>query len=138
MFCSRSLNNRINCLHERVLRIVYQNYSDSFESILSRDGSFKIHHRNIQRVAIEMYKVKNDLSPNILMDLFSKNSHPTRSDFVRPGVNTTKYGKNSFAYFGTLVWDDLVPESFKNVNSLHKFKSMAKCWFPINFPLQTL
>ena len=61
MFCSRKMNNKINYIHERALRLVYEDYKTSFEELLSKDNSVSIHHRNIQDVAIEMFKVKNDL-----------------------------------------------------------------------------
>ena len=48
MFHSRKLNNRINTLHERALRIVYQDRISSFDELLSKDGSFTIHERNIR------------------------------------------------------------------------------------------
>ena len=70
MFHSRSLNNRINHLHERALRLVYKNYTASFEELLSKDNSFTVHHKNLQKLAIEMFKVKNNILPN-LSDIFS-------------------------------------------------------------------
>ena len=39
MFCSRNLNNRINCIHERALRIVYNDHDQSFLEILKKDNS---------------------------------------------------------------------------------------------------
>ena len=56
MFHSRSLNKKINRIHERALRVVYANFSSSFEELLAVDGSVKIHERNIQYLAIEIYK----------------------------------------------------------------------------------
>ena len=56
----------------RVLRFVYDDYTSTFESLLEKDKSVSIHHRNIHRVAIEMYKVINNLSPGIIQDLFQK------------------------------------------------------------------
>ena len=46
MFYSRPLNNKINCLHERILRIVYSDYKSSFCELLEKDKSFKIHQKN--------------------------------------------------------------------------------------------
>ena len=54
------LNNRINNLHERALRLVYNDYV-SFAQLLQRDKSFSIRDRNLQKFAIEMYEVKNNL-----------------------------------------------------------------------------
>ena len=73
---SRTLNNKINRIQERALRIVYSYYKSNFKELLERDHSFTIHERNIQYLAIEAYKVKNGLSPVIMNDVFQfgKNS----------------------------------------------------------------
>ena len=65
MFRSRSLNNKINSLHERALRITYGDY------LLKKDNSVSIHHTNIQALATEMLKLKimlhRKLSKNFLL-----------------------------------------------------------------------
>ena len=48
MFHSRKLNNRINKLHERALKIVYKNPSLNFQDLLALGKSFCIHHRNLK------------------------------------------------------------------------------------------
>ena len=63
MFDSRTSNNKINCLHERALRIVYSDYKSSFCELLEKDESFSIHHKSIQSLAIEIYKFSHNLSP---------------------------------------------------------------------------
>ena len=60
---SRANNGKINRLHERCLRIIYSNKQSSFETLLEKDGSVSIHNRNLQILATEIYKIKNDLSP---------------------------------------------------------------------------
>ena len=55
MFHNRRYSNKINCLHERMLRIVYKDCKSSFAERLSEDKSFTVHHRNVQKLAIEMY-----------------------------------------------------------------------------------
>ena len=42
MFHSRWLNNRINNINERVLRIVYQDYETSFTDLLAKDISLTL------------------------------------------------------------------------------------------------
>ena len=66
MFHSRTLNNRINKLQERALRLVYKDSNLSFEERLNKDNSFTIHHRNLQKLVIEIYKVINNESPPIM------------------------------------------------------------------------
>ena len=62
MFYSRSANRRINHLHERALRLIYDDYELTFEELLEKDGSFTIHHYNIQMLCSELYKVYYNLS----------------------------------------------------------------------------
>ena len=56
------MNNKINRIHERALRLVYSDHVSSFDELLKKDGSFSIHHRNIPSLAIELYKFFHDLS----------------------------------------------------------------------------
>ena len=72
MFHNRTLNNKINKLHERVLRLVYDDINLSFQDLLDLDNSMTIHQRNIQKLAIEMYKIKNNLSPIPMKDIFKE------------------------------------------------------------------
>ena len=69
MFHNRSLNNKINRLHERCLRIIYNDKHSNFEELLVKDNSVSIHHNNIHTLAIEMYKVANSMSPKITNDI---------------------------------------------------------------------
>ena len=51
MFHSRIINNKINRLHERCLRVLYGDKSSSFEKLLEQDKSVTIHTRNLQILA---------------------------------------------------------------------------------------
>ena len=53
--------NKINKLHKRALRIVYNDTITSFEELLVKNRTFTTHHQNIQSLAIEMYKPVNNL-----------------------------------------------------------------------------
>ena len=55
---SRKINNQTNKLHERALRLVYNDESSSFRELLERDKSVTIHERNIQVPLTEIFKVK--------------------------------------------------------------------------------
>ena len=55
MFQSRKLNSRVNKLHERTLRIVFQDYASPITELLERDNSTTIHKRNIQLLATELF-----------------------------------------------------------------------------------
>ena len=100
MFHSRKLNNRINRIHERALRIVYRDNESSFDDLLSKDESFTIHERNIQTLAIELYKVSYGLSPkimNIVFPLNTKSTYPGENDFITRNVKAVSYGSETLA-----------------------------------------
>ena len=65
MFHPRKLNNRINHIHERALRLVYKDYTSSFDELLLKDNSCRIHQRNLQKLAIEIFQVKSGLAPEL-------------------------------------------------------------------------
>ena len=82
MFHSRKLNNHINRIHERALRIVYQDHNSTFEELLAKDGSLKIHDRNFQRLLIEIFKVKMNLASEIMNEVFDiiESPYPLRNE----------------------------------------------------------
>ena len=44
----------------------------SYEELLTKDGSVSMHHRNIQALANEFYKIKNGLSPELFTEIFAR------------------------------------------------------------------
>ena len=133
MFHSRYTNNKINRLHERALRIVYNDYESSFEQLLIKDRSFCIHHQNIQRLMVEIYKILNNFTNNVHNDLFIRKSHDislrSQSDLIVPSVNSVYKGKNSLRYLGSITWNSL-PIEIRNSETLSVFKSKIKVWYP--------
>ena len=123
MFHNRTLNNKINKLHERALRIVYKNDNLTFQELLEKDNSVTVHHKNLQRLAIEMYKIKNHLSPVPMQELFTERVH------LRNNVRTVIYGINTMRYMGQKTWD-IVPTEIAEANSLLEFKRKIKRWKP--------
>ena len=96
MFHSRHLNNKINNVHEKALRIVYSDCKSTFQEFLDKGASFSVHHRNIQTLAIGIYKHIHGLSSVIMGEVFKINrtlpyNLRTQNDFssrVPKTVNT--------------------------------------------------
>ena len=135
MFHSRKLNNRINRLHERALRIVYKDDNSSFDELLKKDESFTIHERNIQTMAIELYKVAYGLAPKIMNIIFPLNSHvsyPTKNTFKTFNVKTVSWGTETLAHLGPKIWS-IVPKDLKKF-SLSKFTTKIRKWKPDQCP----
>ena len=144
MFHSRKINKKINDLHYRALRIVYKDETSTFEELLLKDGSIRIHHRNIHLLATEIFKVEKGVAPPFMSDIFSINpslnvgnvSSNTRSKstFYSSDVpKTTKFGIETLRYLGPKIWN-LVPREIKSAASVEIFKKQIKTWIPINCP----
>ena len=94
-------------MHERALRIVYKNYELTFEELLFIDGSFSVHHRNIQAVAIEMYKQYHKMSPKLTAEIYDI-KNPDKSCFdifkqhgqerLHMGINHLKFWTRYLEY----------------------------------------
>ena len=93
-----------------------------FFNYYKKDNSVTIHQRNLQVLATEIFKAKNDL-PEIMKQFFE----------LRRNVNTTHYGFQSIKYLAPKIWD-LVPDQIKHCGSLTKFKHFIKSWSPSDCP----
>ena len=80
-FYSRTSNNMINKLHERSFRIILNDYSSDFNIQLENNNGVCNHHRNIQGLLIEVFKMKNGLVPPIMESILNKrfNSYNLRN-----------------------------------------------------------
>ena len=138
MFHNRTVNSKINRLHERALRLLYTDDISTFEELLKRAGSFTIHQRNIQSLAIEMFKVKNSIGPLLLNEIFIErvyNGPALRkvTDFITPAINSTHFGEDSLRYFGSKVWN-LIPCNIIEAENVNIFKNLIRNWAPEKCP----
>ena len=129
MFHGREINRKINHIHERSLRIVYRDYNSSFKDLLKKDNSVCIHHRNIQSLAVELFKVKDTIMSDIFPTRVLNYNLRSQTDFLRSTVNTTKFGLNSLRHFASKVWS-MIPIEIKNSSTVEIFKSKISKWEP--------
>ena len=71
IFHSRKINNRVNSLNKRALKVVYRDYNVRFSKLLSKDKSATIHERNLQPFAAEIFNIKNELNPKIMKEILT-------------------------------------------------------------------
>ena len=134
IFHSRTLNNKINRLHEKTLRIVYGDYKSKFDELLEKDSFFRIHHRNIQTLPIEIFKFLNGLSPQIMNDVFQVKSPAPyylrdKNELYSRNPKTVAYRADSVSFVAPKIWS-IVPQEFKNSQSLYSFKKAIRKWKP--------
>ena len=134
---SRKINTQINKLHERALRLVYNDKSSSFRELLERDNSVTIHERNIQVLLTEIFKVKSGAAPEIMTEIFKFKDHSydlrKNNCLERRIIKSCKYGSETVSNLGAKLWD-ILPENIKKAESLQEFKKKTKFWIPSNCP----
>ena len=123
---SRTRNNKRNWLHERCLRLIYNDKHSTFHEPLQKDCSVSIHTRNLQPLVREMYKLAKGISPTIMQEIFRfRNSCRynlrSKNTFEVLFRNSVYNGTDSISYLVTKVWE-LVPDNLKRINSLTSFR----------------
>ena len=112
---------------------MYNDEELSFQEMLNKDGSVTIHHRNLQKLAIEMYKIKNQISPIPMQKLFTVKEYQydlrNKNTWVSDNIRTVKYGGETVGNMGPKL--ELVPNAMQESTSLLQFKSRIKYWTPI-------
>ena len=132
---SRALSDKMNRLRE-CLRLVYNDKQLNFEELLEKYDSASIYIRNLQILAIEMYRVVNGGSPEIMKEILGireENGFNVRhqNTFKRPIVNSVYNGTETVSFLVPKIWE-LIPTEIK-VQNLHR-----SCWFHHNLTILTL
>ena len=117
--------------------LVYKDYTSSFDELLLTDNCFRIHHRNLQKLAIEIFNVKLGLAPEIMKNVFPiiENPYDLRNEtkFKSRNVHTVRYGIQTASFVAPRIWRS-IPRSYKDCSSVNKFKAKIKFWYPENCP----
>ena len=107
MFHSRQLNQKINKIQERALRITYKDTESTFSELLLKDCAVNIHTKNLQILMTEMYKTKNELNPSFMQEMFLGNrAHynlRNNNEFAQPRMRSVSYGTESVRFKGPQV-----------------------------------
>ena len=83
------------------------------------------HHENIQSLMIEMFKIKNELAPPIMVSMFQRRNEYYNlrnfQAFLTEKKITMHYGLETLSFWSPRVWA-LLTENIKEVESLKTFK----------------
>ena len=94
--------------------------------------------RNIQSLAIEMFRVRRNTSTPIMNDIFKHKGNSQynlrqSSGFTRPLVKSVYHGSESASLLGPKLWD-ILPNNYNDIDNLNTFKNKFKKWKPENSP----
>ena len=125
MFCSRQTNNMINELHKRALRLVLNDHVSDFEVLLRKSNDISCHHRNIQMLMIELYKIKNELAPPIMDSMLNRKNitynFRNLPEFQSKRKKTAFNSLETLNYRAPQLWT-LLPEEIKQRNTINLFR----------------
>ena len=124
---SRTLNKKINNLQKSALQIVYINYDSSYNRLLKMYQSFivqffAIHSRNKQSLAIDLFKVKQNISSHMTNNIFRMRYNlryyqRSQNELFSNSGNAGQFGLNSLRVFNSEVWN-MAPNEIKNRTTL--------------------
>ena len=90
-----------------------------------------IHHRNIQTLMIELFKIKYDLVPPIMDSLLSRKTiyykFRNMQEFQSEKKRTVFYDLETISYRALQLWT-ILPEEFKQKNTISLFKRDVRQW----------
>ena len=122
---NKSMNNRINSLHERAPRLIYWDHSSNFQEL----------HREIILWQYIKKKVINNIASTIVSQLFSFSNINynlrSGSQFHHSSAKNVWNGLEAISYLGPKIWN-MVPAEMKQKSFLFSFKGEIKKWIPKN------
>ena len=131
MFHDRMVNKKTLTCMKGPHGLFIKGYIGSFEDLLKRERSVTIHFRNIQSLAKELPKVKQNFSNSMLWTIFQTQSISynlgSQTDFTRSNASTRQYGLNSIRCFAFKV-GHMIPLEIKNSVSIESFEEKIRMW----------
>ena len=127
----------INKIHERTLRLILNDHTSNTDTLLQNNNDTCNHHRNIQTLMAEIYKVKNNLNPPVMDFIFERrnNTYNLRNfqEFAMKRKRTVKMGLETLKYRSLQLWS-ILPENLKQINSPVQLKESIRKWDCIDCP----
>ena len=122
--------NKIESIQKTALRLLYNDYTSSYGSLLARANEPSIEIKRYRTLALEIFKTLNDLNPTYMQNFFYLRSSSARrpNNIAVVRTNTNTYGTKSLRSLGPQIWNSL-PEHIKAETSLAHFRSLINTWF---------
>ena len=94
---------------QRALRILYNDFSSDYESILNKSGKPSMEVKRLRALTLKVFKTLNNMNPEYMKEIFHKTAFSTHKP-LNLEVNenhTTKYGNKSLKCLGPHIWNFL-------------------------------
>ena len=130
-FCHVSSIRKLEKVQERALRFLTDDMHSEYNVLLRKTNNISLLLSRMKSIAIEVFKSVHNLNPEFLNELFELNKckYGLRDPFrlIPPKFNTIKYGKQSFSYYGSHIWNSL-PNEYKLCVDFNGFKELINKW----------
>ena len=134
-FSSPNSLRKIERIQIRALRILFNDYISDAKNLLVRGDKTTFLIKQHNNLAIEIFKTLNNLNPEYMKDIFTKNQNTYnlrdnsrhKNDLKSQNFKAFTYGECSLRVLGPNIWNAL-PTDFKNSKSLIVFKKLIKTW----------
>ena len=122
-FTSMTSTNRIEPIQKRALRLLYNDYTSNYDSLLAKANKPSMELKRYRTLALEMFQILNVWNPTYMQDPFYLRSSSARrpNNIAVVRANTNTYGTKSLRSLGTQIWISL-PEHIKTETSFEHFQ----------------
>ena len=110
-------------------------HTSEFDTLLQNNNDTCNHHRNIQTLMIEIYKMKNNLNPPIMDNMFERRNNTYFQEFATTRKKTVKTSLETLNYKSPQLWS-ILPENLRQINLLLQFKESVRKWVCIDCPFR--
>ena len=129
--CGIGNSRKLEKLHKRALRIVYNNYEANYCDLVRKCNSSSLYMLRLKRLAVFVYKVLNGHCKPVSDEFYELVQHEYNTRSIRsvklPRVTGEKYGRNSLLYQGASLWNSL-PSVIKSSCDINVFKDRINAW----------
>ena len=130
-FCGKSSTKKMEAIQERALRFMFNDKKSTYDSLLEKCNFKTLHIRWIKTIATEVFKSLHKMNPAFMKDMFQQKdiSYGLRDEIIlnQPKFKKLSYGRNTFKYYGSHIWN-LLPNETKLCTNIENFKNLIKVW----------
>ena len=130
-FCSITNIRKMEKIQERALRFVTNDDNSSYDVLLQKTKNTTLLLSRICCIVIEVFKCLNNINPDYMSEMFQikERCYNLRDPctLTQPKFKTVMYGKQTFSYYGSHLWNNLPPD-YKKCMSFKMFKNMLSRW----------
>ena len=130
-FCSKGNTEKLEKIHFRALKFIYQDFNSNYEVLLEKAGSTTLHLSRLRMLAIETFKIVYGISPSYLKDFICLKQTSYNFRYTNllevPRPKSTKYGTNSFRFQAAKLWNSL-PEEARKITDFNSFRAFIRGW----------